>query len=32
MPNNSDLVPISVNLSLQQLIITIANIPPTINA
>jgi len=32
MPNNPDPVPISVNLSPQQLIATIANIPPTINA
>jgi hypothetical protein len=32
MPNNADLVPISINLSLQQLIDVIANIPPTINA
>ncbi len=32
MPNNQDLVPTSVNLSPQQLIITTANIPPTIDA
>ncbi len=32
MPNNPDQVPISVNLSPEQLIVTIANIPPTINA
>jgi hypothetical protein len=32
VPNNLDLVPISINLSLQQLIVVIANIPPTINA
>jgi hypothetical protein len=32
MPNNPDLVPISINLSPQQLITVIANIPPTINA
>jgi hypothetical protein len=32
MPNNLDPVPISVNLSPQQLITTIANIPPTIDA
>jgi len=32
MPNNADLVPISINLSPQQLIHVIANIPPTINA
>ncbi len=32
MPNNPDSVPISVNLSLQQLIVGIANIPPTIDA
>jgi hypothetical protein len=32
MPNNPDLVPTSINLSPQQLIIAIANIPPTINA
>ncbi len=32
MPNNPDLVPISVNLSLQQFIVTTANIPPTIDA
>jgi len=31
VPNNPDSVPISVNLSLQQLIIGIANIPPTID-
>ncbi len=32
MPNNPDLVPTSVNLSLQQLIVAIANIPPTTDA
>jgi hypothetical protein len=32
MPNNLDSVPISVNLSLQQLIVATTNIPPTINA
>jgi hypothetical protein len=32
MLNNPDLVPTSVNLSLQQLIIVTTNIPPTINA
>jgi hypothetical protein len=32
MPNNLDLIRISVNISLQQLIATIANILPTINA
>jgi hypothetical protein len=32
MPNNLDLVPTSVNLSPQQLITTIVNIPPTIDA
>ncbi len=32
MPNNPDSVPTSVNLSPQQLIATIANIPPTIDA
>jgi hypothetical protein len=32
MPNNLDLVPISINLSPQQLIVTITNILPTINA
>jgi hypothetical protein len=32
MPNNPDLVPISINFSPQQLIITTANIPPTIDA
>jgi hypothetical protein len=32
MPNNLDLVPTSVNFSLQQLIVTTANIPPTIDA
>ncbi len=31
MPNNPDLVPTSVNLSLQQLIAIIANIPPIID-
>jgi hypothetical protein len=32
MPNNSDLVPISVNLSLQQLIVVTTNNAPTIDA
>jgi hypothetical protein len=32
MPNNLNLVPTSVNLSPQQLIVLIANIPHTINA
>jgi hypothetical protein len=32
VPNNLDLVPTSVNLSPQQLIVAIANIPPTTNA
>jgi hypothetical protein len=32
MTNNLDLVPISVNLSPQQFIAAIANIPPTIDA
>jgi hypothetical protein len=32
VPNNPNPVPISVNLSPQQLIITTANIPPTIDA
>jgi hypothetical protein len=32
MPNNPDLIPTSINLSLQQLIATAANIPPTTNA
>jgi hypothetical protein len=32
MPNNPDPVPTSINLSPQQLIATIANIPPTTNA
>ncbi len=32
MPNNPALVPILVNLSPQRLIVTIANIPPTIDA
>jgi len=32
MPNNSDLVPTSINLSPQQLIAIIANIPPAIDA
>jgi hypothetical protein len=31
MPNNPDPIPTSINLSPQQLIVTIANIPPTIN-
>ncbi len=32
MPNNPNPVPISVNLSPQQLIVATANIPPTIDA
>jgi hypothetical protein len=32
VPNNLDSVPISVNLSPQQLIVVTANIPPTIDA
>ncbi len=32
VPNNPNPVPISINLSSQQLIIVTANIPPTINA
>jgi hypothetical protein len=32
VPNNPDPIPISINLSLQQLIIVIANIFPNINA
>jgi len=32
MPNNPNHVPTLINLSLQQLIVTIANIPPTIDA
>jgi hypothetical protein len=32
VPNNPNLVPTSVTLSLQQLITTTANIPPTIDA
>jgi len=32
MPNNPDVVPTSVNLSPQQLIVIIVNIPPTIHA
>jgi len=32
MPNNPNLVPTSVNLSLQQFIVATTNIPPTINA
>ncbi len=32
MPNNLDPVPISINLSPQQLIVTTTNIPPTIDA
>jgi hypothetical protein len=32
MPNNPDPVPISVNLSPQQLIVATTNIPPTIDA
>ncbi len=32
MPNNPNLVPTSINLSPQQFIVVIANIPPTIDA
>jgi hypothetical protein len=32
MPNNLDLVPTSINLFPQQLIVVTANIPPTIDA
>jgi hypothetical protein len=32
LPNNPDPVPTSINLSPQQLIVTTANIPPTIDA
>jgi hypothetical protein len=32
VPNNPNLVPISINLFPQQFTITIANIPPTIDA
>jgi len=32
MPNNQNMVPTSINLSPQQLIIATANILPTINA
>jgi hypothetical protein len=32
MPNNPDLVSTSINLSFQQLIVPITNIPPTIDA
>jgi hypothetical protein len=32
VPNNPDLVPTSINLSLQQLIVATTNIPPNINA
>ncbi len=32
VPNNPDLIPTSVNLSPQQLIVAIVNIPPTIDA
>jgi hypothetical protein len=32
MPNNPDSVITSINLSLQHLIVVIANVPPTINA
>jgi hypothetical protein len=32
MPNNPNLVPISINLSPQQFIVTTTNIPPSINA
>jgi hypothetical protein len=32
MPNNPNAIPTSVNLSPQQFIVAIANIPPTIDA
>jgi hypothetical protein len=32
LPNNPDLVPISINIFPQQLIVVTANIPPTIDA
>ncbi len=32
VPNNIDLVPILINISPQQFIVVIANIPPTIDA
>jgi hypothetical protein len=32
MPNNPNQIPTSINFSLQQLIITTVNIPPTIDA
>jgi hypothetical protein len=32
LPNNLDLVPISINIYSQQLIVTTVNIPPTIDA
>jgi hypothetical protein len=32
MPNNPNLIPISINLSFQQLIVTTTNNPPTIDA
>jgi len=32
VPNNPDSIPTSINLSLQQLIVTTTNISPTINA
>ncbi len=32
MPNNPNLVPTSINISLQQLITVTANFPPTIDA
>jgi hypothetical protein len=32
MPNNPNLIPTSINLSLQQFIVVTANIPPTIDA
>jgi len=32
MPNNLDSVPILINIFPQQLIVVIANIPPTMNA
>jgi hypothetical protein len=32
MPNNPNIIPTSINLFFQQLIVVTANIPPTINA
>ncbi len=32
VPNNLDLIPTSINISLQQLIVVTTNIPPTIDA